>query len=338
VDEIRRRLALDLEPHPVIDRLVGSQSKPKRRVDFMVVGGSNARRLYCTLNEAGHSAYLICKVGWTINRENCDSLASNISGTIKDEDPATVVLFLLDNSCFYTRCEDGGRMLPKKMADGIVHVPGEMVVASRDVQTEHFHALRPVLDAIGKRPVLIVSPLQRYIVGGCCQDVRHVANRLDRGFQEDQKQQLALLTRNLKAFLFNNRRWNIRVVDVAQDLIGFDNADMWCMDPVHPVDQVYRRIAGGVLKMAANYKEHEEKAGAKRRRPENSDGDEHMSRRPREYNYSRSGTSYDDRQEEDRGQNQRPREYNYSRRGRGGYGGGYGGNYGDGDRRENYQG
>jgi hypothetical protein len=96
--DIRRRLALDLEPHPVIQRLVGPQSKPKCRVDFLVVGSSNARRLTRTLDEAGHSAYLVCKVGWTINRENCDSLARTISSTIKEEDPVTVVLFLLDNS------------------------------------------------------------------------------------------------------------------------------------------------------------------------------------------------------------------------------------------------
>jgi hypothetical protein len=105
----------------------------------------------------------------------------------------------------------------------------------------------------------------------------------------------------LKALLYNNRRWNICVVDMAQDLIGFDYADMWCVDPVHPVDQVYRRIAGGVLKMAANYQEHKEKASVKRRRPASSEGDEQMTRRPREYNYSRRGNHYEERQEEDGG-------------------------------------
>jgi hypothetical protein len=98
-----------------------------------------------------------------------------------------------------------------------------------------------------------------------------VANRLDRGFQEEQKQQLALLTRNLKSFLFNNRRANVRVVDTLQDLVGLDNADMWCVDPVHPIDQVYRRIAGGVLKMAANQQEHDERVGVKRRRQDSLD-------------------------------------------------------------------
>jgi hypothetical protein len=169
--------------------------------------------------------------------------------------------------------------LPKKREDGRIHAVGELVVASRDIQTEHFHTLKPVLDAVGSRQCLMISPLQRYIVGGCCQDVRHVANRLDRGYQEEQKQQLALLTRNLKGFLFNNRRPNVRVVDTMQDLIGFDNADMWCVDPVHHIEQVYRRIAGGVLKMAANQQDHDERVGEKRRRQDGQGDDTRQRRR-----------------------------------------------------------
>jgi hypothetical protein len=312
IEDIRRRLALDLEPHPICERMVGSQSRPKHRVNYMVVGGSNARRLGKALAEAGHSVSMVIKVGWTINRENCGSMATEMATTIKDEDPVVVVLFLLDGSCFYTRSTDGGRVLPKRMEDGNIHVNGDLVVASREVQTEHFNALKPMLDAIGKRQCLIVSPMQRYIVGGCCQDVRHVANWLDRGYQEQQKQQLSLLTRNLKAFLYNSRRANVRVVDVAQDLAGFDNADIWCVDPIHPIDSVYRRIAAGVLKMAMNMHEHEERAGTKRRREGPDQADQHT-RRPRDDNASHGMQEY---REDYRDRGQRPREYDYSRSGR----------------------
>jgi hypothetical protein len=169
--------------------------------------------------------------------------------------------------------------------------------------------------------------MQQYILAGCCQDVRHVANRLDRGYQENQKQQLALLTRHLKAFLFNNRRANCRVVDVAQDLAGFDNSDMWCIDPVHLIDQVYRRIASGVLQMASNQTEHEERSAGKRRRPEGAENENRQPRRSWEYE-DKGRREYEDRSRygdrdmmEERyvgyeGNNRRPREYDYSRQGR----------------------
>jgi hypothetical protein len=38
----------------------------------------------------------------------------------------------------------------------------------------------------------------------------------------------------------------VKVADVGLDLQGFDNSDIWLVDPVHPIEQVYRRIASGV--------------------------------------------------------------------------------------------
>jgi hypothetical protein len=40
------------------------------------------------------------------------------------------------------------------------------------------------------------------------------------------------------------------------------------VDLVHPIDQVFWRIAGGVLQMASNYQEQKERASMKRRRPD----------------------------------------------------------------------
>jgi hypothetical protein len=46
-------------------------------------------------------------------------------------------------------------------------VEGELVVASADTQFEHYNTLKPVLDMIGKRLCIIVSPMPRYITEGC---------------------------------------------------------------------------------------------------------------------------------------------------------------------------
>jgi hypothetical protein len=89
-------------------------------------------------------------------------MAATISNTIKGADPGTVVLHLLDSNIFYVRGPDGSRELPKKEDDGKYHVKGELVVCSYDQQTEHFNSLKPILDAIGKRPCLSMSPLPRY--------------------------------------------------------------------------------------------------------------------------------------------------------------------------------
>jgi hypothetical protein len=55
VSEIRTKLALDLDPNPTLERGMGLQSRANRKVDFLVIGGSNAARLTRMLNDAGYT-------------------------------------------------------------------------------------------------------------------------------------------------------------------------------------------------------------------------------------------------------------------------------------------
>jgi hypothetical protein len=70
ITEIRDKLALDLEPHPCLEKTMGSQSRPKRKVTFLVVGGSNAQRLTRAIDEAGHSACRVINTNWRVTPEN----------------------------------------------------------------------------------------------------------------------------------------------------------------------------------------------------------------------------------------------------------------------------
>jgi hypothetical protein len=36
---------------------------------------------------------------------------------------------------------------------------------------------------------------------------------------------------------------------------SLDNNDIWFVDPVHPIDRVYRLVAAGVIKVAATLKD-----------------------------------------------------------------------------------
>jgi hypothetical protein len=62
IEEMRIRLALDLDPIPTLARRLGLQTKPKRKVDSMVVGSSNANMTARALGKTGHSVCNVCKV------------------------------------------------------------------------------------------------------------------------------------------------------------------------------------------------------------------------------------------------------------------------------------
>jgi hypothetical protein len=64
INEIRSKLALDLDPTPCHERTVGAQSKPKKKTQYVVVGSSNARRTSKALERAGITVHLIFKPNW----------------------------------------------------------------------------------------------------------------------------------------------------------------------------------------------------------------------------------------------------------------------------------
>jgi hypothetical protein len=165
IGELIEKQGLDLDPNANFDRGLGTQSNLKRKTDFLVVGSSNAKRTAKALEE-GNTVRMLFVQNWRVNRASCESLATRIDDAIKESDPEVIVLQLLDGSCFYARGEDGSRTLLAKAADGKFHIVGDMVVCTGEVQLEHL--LKPIFDAIDKRPCLMVMPMPRYVIDGCC--------------------------------------------------------------------------------------------------------------------------------------------------------------------------
>jgi hypothetical protein len=163
-----------------------------------------------------------------------------------------IVLQLLDGSCFYARGEDGSRTLPTKAADEKFHIVGDMVVCPGEVQLEHLNGLKPIFDVIDKRPCLLVMPMPRYVIEGCCGDNTHISNRSDRHFREDMTLQLEGLKNTVKHYLFTTGRRSYRIIDTLAIIRGMPNEDIWFCDPVHPISSIYNKIAGSVQTVAAD--------------------------------------------------------------------------------------
>jgi hypothetical protein len=57
IQELRTRLALDLDPSPTYERGLGLQSKIKQSVDYLIVGSSNASKLAEAVADWGCSVH-----------------------------------------------------------------------------------------------------------------------------------------------------------------------------------------------------------------------------------------------------------------------------------------
>jgi hypothetical protein len=129
---------------------------------------------------------------------------------------------------------------------------GDVQVCSRDIQYEHFEALQPLLDIFEKKKVYFITPLPRYVVAGCCNNTDHCANRREPGYRTRMLQGLEDIRRNLKDFLFHKGWRNVKVVDPNIEIRGLSDAETWSSDPIHPREEVYKKIAEGLINVVAN--------------------------------------------------------------------------------------
>jgi hypothetical protein len=64
---------------------------------------------------------------------------------------------------YYARAEDGSWRPATCDEQGKYHMPGDVRVATRDMQLDLFKNLHPVFEVLGQRKILLVAPLPRYI-------------------------------------------------------------------------------------------------------------------------------------------------------------------------------
>jgi hypothetical protein len=131
-------------------------------------------------------------------------------------------------------------------------------LAQCDVLQEHLATLKPLLDLVGKRRGIVISPLPLYVVTGCCSNPEHCSNRRLLDYEQQQQQSLDILKRSIKDFLFCQGLRFIRVLDPLVDIRGMEAEAIWGMDPVHPSPRVYGKIAAAVARLGDKIKVAEE--------------------------------------------------------------------------------
>jgi hypothetical protein len=118
-------------------------------------------------------------------------------------------------------------------------------------------AIKPLLEAAGKKRSIVITPLPRYVTAGCCLDPGHCSNRRFQDFKQHMLNSLDMMRRNFKDFLYFAGLRNIKVLDPCMDIRGLEDGEIWGDDPVHPHPLVYTRIVTGIVKMTNAMAENE---------------------------------------------------------------------------------
>jgi hypothetical protein len=149
---------------------------------IVVIGASHGTRIALALEDLGAVVVDLSCPGWRVTASSVATMCQLLSSVLtEDFDGETLIIYQLFDNNFYMACDDEGvRSLPTKGRDNHYHVPGRLVTADRDEVRRLFTEVLPLLRAGLACSKFLLTPLMRYVGGGCCNDTTHIINRSER--------------------------------------------------------------------------------------------------------------------------------------------------------------
>ena len=184
------------------------------------------------MEEMGITTGRVTTTNWKPSKDSVEVLAAYVKSSVEGENPAAVVFQMHDNLLYMGRKIDGSTRQQFKDKMGRYHVEGDLVLAPKEVQANLYRLMKPILEAVGQKPFVVVTPMGRYVSSPCCENVEHVTN-----FREAE-------------YGSNMERDNVRraVVLGPAPLMAKMGVDCcWSDDPVHPLSAVYTELAKLVM-------------------------------------------------------------------------------------------
>ena len=138
---------------------------------------------------------------------------------------------------------DGSTGHHVKGSDGVYHVPGELILAAKDVQYNVYDMIKPVLRVAGNVPMVLLTPMFRYVAGRCCGDEEHLTNAGDPEFDSDLAAKLDVARINMRPFLFMDNIRCANVINPTPLMTKMKREECWGVDPVHPQKAFFKQLA-----------------------------------------------------------------------------------------------
>ncbi len=177
----------------------------------------------------------------------------------------------MDSSLYWGESEEGAAPA-KRLADNRFHLEGDVILVGREIVCDRFALAVPLLQAVSKFNTVLLSPIPRYLTGGCCQTEGHCSNWAEEGFALQQLQSLEKTRQQLRDCVFRGKNKSVRIMNPVKLFGGGrdlpDTAEalksVWGNDPVHPAPELYLRIAEELVSELVKIAETREGGDGKR--------------------------------------------------------------------------
>jgi hypothetical protein len=199
IEEIRRGLAIDLDPAPSFERGVPAASGCGSKIHIFLVGVNGAEGLNAALKRSGCETDLIEVASWRITKSNVDLLLPRVKGALDKKKPDAVVFQFMDSSVYAGLTEEGELKPPRRQGDQF-HIDWDLAVCDKPVLNKLLALCKPILEATAGIKTVLVGLLPRYVTAGCCSNTAHMPNRQGARFLEDMLEDLEGVHKGVRDF------------------------------------------------------------------------------------------------------------------------------------------
>jgi hypothetical protein len=224
---------------------------------LVLIGASHLRNIGQFIDQEAWKVFDLTAPNWRITNDavqkkiaQVKDLASEIE--LKD---AVCVLQLFDNSIYMVGGPGGVRHLPVRDSAGIYHVDGPLLVADKAGIKDLTAKLATLLQELGGCKKLVLTPLARYWLSPCCDNVDHVSNYREKNYLPKLNMAVSGLQDYIRDSLYTcciSNYWVLcpnkmiglgpRSVDIS-DSEAKEFAELWGDNPVHASLSVYHKMA-----------------------------------------------------------------------------------------------
>jgi len=220
----------------------------------MVIGASHADRLASVLEKEGLTIVNLARPGWTLTDTNVEAKRKEIVFELQRSPSTALVLFMcFDNSAYFGSTTIGSRHSATRDSSGTYHVEGRLVTARKDDIREMGAAILPLVNEVANIQKVVVTPLPRYLEGGCCGDQRHVTNRGSENYVQRMMEAALDFRKWTREFFHKQKAGGLRVVAPADVLEmekkmreGEGVSELWDYDNVHLSGEGYAKLGAAL--------------------------------------------------------------------------------------------
>jgi len=216
----------------------------------VVVGASHADRTASVLEREGLTVINLARPGWKISEESVKAKISELRREL-DRSPSTacIIFMCFDNNVYFGASQIGTRRTAFKDQQGKYHIEGKLAMARKEDIRELVHEIIPLVKETATLQKVFVTPLPRYVSGGCCENELHVTNVGAESHVTNVLDTLADYKKWLRDILHKTRVTGVRTA-LAGDLAGISVGGLecertktcWEADNVHLDSSGYDRL------------------------------------------------------------------------------------------------